>query len=447
MERVRGFGMASDDKRIEVLRRWIEDAAKEVDANLSVRLWNGETIPLGSAVTSDLVFALNDPDAIRRLIFAPNLLTAVELYVEGLLDIEGGSPLDASRAYDHMRVVRFGRSLSKIDLAKSLWPFVKPGAKGAGAKGADARAYARKVRAKFGQGREDREMISHHYDVGNDFYRLLLGPEMVYSPGYFADPEMGLEAAERRKLDVICRKLRLQPRDRMLDIGCGWGALACHAARAYGAHVLGVTLSTEQRDAAVARVEREGLADRVTIELRDYREVPPEGQFDKVAQVGMSEHLGIDNHDAHFQRVHDLLRPRGLHFHEAITRPATERIEDFRKRTVYQQIINRYIFPGGELDHIGLTCTNMERRRLEVIDVENVREHYERTCMLWVEKLWANREAAEAAASHQHVRLWLFYLTLFAVGLGRGVCSTFQVVASRRRTGPSGLPMERETFA
>ena len=433
--------MAGDDKRIEVLRRWIGEAAATIDANLSVRLWNGETLPLGRDVDGPIVLALNHPDAIRRLVFAPNLLTAVELYVEGLLDIEGGSPLDATKAYDHMDVVRFGKSLSKVELAKSLWPFVKPGAKGTG-----AGSYGRRVKAKFGAGREDMEMISHHYDVGNDFYRLLLGPEMVYSPGYFADPRMGLAEAEKRKLEIICRKLRLEPGDRMLDIGCGWGALACHAAREHGAHVLGVTLSQEQYAAARERVQAEGLEDRVTIELKDYRDVPVEGQFDKVSQVGMSEHLGIDNHDAHFQRVHDLLRPRGLHFHEAITRAATPRIEDFRKKTVYQQIINRYIFPGGELDYIGLTCTNMERRRLEVIDVENVREHYERTCILWTEKLWANREAAERAASHQHVRLWLFYLTLFAVGLGRGVCSTFQVVASRRRTGPSGLPMQREAF-
>ena len=427
------------DKRIETLRRWIGRAAAAIDADLSVRLWNGETLPLGSDVASPIVFALNDPEAVRRMVFRPNLLTAVELYVEGLIDIEGGTPLEASRCYDHMKVIRFARSLSKLDLAKSLWPFVKPGA----GRSDDAAAYGRRVRARFGRGREDKAMIAHHYDVGNEFYRLLLGPEMVYSPGYFASQDMDLAEAEVRKLDIICRKLRLEPGDRMLDIGCGWGALACYAAGKYGATVLGVTLSEEQYALAIERVRAAGLQDKVTIELKDYRDVPVEGQFDKISQVGMSEHLGIDNHDAHFKRVHDLLRPRGLHFHEAITRPATLDIAKFRRPTVYQKIINRYIFPGGELDHIGLTCTNMERRRLEVIDVENIREHYGRTCELWVERLWANREAATEAADHQRVRLWLFYLSLFAVGLDRGVCNTFQVVSSRRKVGSSGLPMER----
>ena len=427
------------DKQVEVLRRWISEAAATIDADLCVRLWNGETLPLGRDPSGDIVFVLNGPDAVRRMVFAPNLLTAVELYAEGLIDIEGGTPLEAAARYDHMRVVRFARSLSKVELAKSLWPFVKPSAAG----GSGVGAYGRRIGARFGRGREDKPMIAHHYDVGNAFYELLLGPEMVYSPGYFADEEMNLADAERRKLEIVCRKLRLEPGERLFDIGCGWGALACHAAREYGVHVHGVTLSEEQHRFALERVRREGLEDRVTIELKDYREVPAEGQFDKVCQIGMSEHLGIDNHDAHFKRVHDLLRPRGLHFHEAITRPATPKIEDFRKPTIYQKIINRYIFPGGELDHIGLTCTNMERRRLEVIDVENIREHYARTCRLWVEKLWENREAAVEAADWPRVRLWLFYLSMFAVGLDRGVCGTFQVVASRRRTGPSGLPMER----
>ena len=428
----------AEDAQLSALRRWIAEAAEAIDANLSVRLWNGETLPLGRDVTGPVVFVVNGPEAVRRMVFRPNLLTAVELFAEGVIDLEGGTPLDAAGCYDHMRVVRWGRALSKLRLARSLAPFLRESGSGTG-----VGAYARRIGRRFGRGREDRRMIAHHYDVGNAFYEQLLGPEMIYSPGYFADETMGLEAAERRKLEVICAKLRLRPGERMLDIGCGWGALACHAAREHGVHVLGVTLSEEQHAFATERVRREGLEDRVAIELKDYREVPAEGQFDKVSQVGMSEHLGLDNQAAHFQRVHDLLRPRGLHFHEAITRPVTPRPEDFRKPTVYQRIINRYIFPGGELDHIGLTCINMESHRLEVIDVENIREHYRRTCELWVERLWQNREAAVAVADWPRVRLWLFYLSMFAVGLDRGVCGTFQVVASRRKVGSSGLPMER----
>ena len=430
----------AEDRRAEVLKDWLGRIADGIDADLTVRLWTGETVPLGRNVASAIVLVVASPDAVRRLVFKPNLMTAVELYTEGLVDLEGGTPLDVVARVDYMRALTFFRSVSKADLAKALWPFVRPGGSDASVAGT---SYMDKVRARFGKGRDDTSMVQHHYDVGNDFYRLFLGPNMVYSPGYYATRETPLAEAEDAKLDIVCRKLRLKPGDRMLDIGCGWGALAIRAAGKFGAQVHGVTLSQEQFDLATENVARAGLSDQVTIELKDYRDVPAKEQFDAVCQVGMSEHLGLDNHDAHFQRVHDLLRPRGMHFHEAATRPATKDISAFRKSTVYQDIITRFIFPGGELDHVGLACTNMERHRLEVHDVENLREHYRLSLEHWARRLWQNREEAARIAGWPKTRLWLLYLSLFAVGFDRGTCGCFQIVSSRRRTGNAELPMTR----
>ena len=432
---------ADEDTRLATLRDWLTRLGEAIDADLSVRLWNGEVVPLGRTVTSDLVLAINTPDAVRRGILEPRLMTLVELNVEGLIEIEGGTPLDLVRAADYMRANRHLRSISKVELAKALWPFVsrrvESDATVAGT------SYMKRVRALFGKGRDDADMVQHHYDVSNEFYRLLLGPEMVYSPGYYADRETDLATAEREKLATVCRKLRLKPGHRLLDIGCGWGSLAITAARDFGAIVHGVTLSKEQFALACERVREAGLEDRITLELKDYRDIPAEGQFDAVCQVGMSEHLGLDNHDAFFQRVHDLLKPRGMYFHEAAQRPGLRDLKKYRTPTAFRDIITRFIFPGGELDFLGFATTGMEAHRLEVHDVENIREHYQRSLELWTQNLYENREAAGEAAGWPRVRLWLLYLSLFAVGFDRGVCTCFQIVASRRHTGPGPLPMAR----
>ena len=430
-----------EERRVAIVKEWVAKAAAAIDADASIRLWTGETLPLGRDVRGPIIFAVNAPEAVRRLVLAPDLMTLLELYVEGLLDIEGGTPLDAARSYDHMRALSFGRSLSKVELVRSLWPFMR-GEKGERGFGLE---YMRKVRSRHGRGRDDRAMVSHHYDVGNEFYALFLGPQLIYSPGYYATRDMALTQAEERKLDIVCAKLGVGPGTRMLDIGCGWGSLAIRAAER-GAHVVGVTLSDEQHALATERVRRAGLADRVRIELRDYRDVPAERQFDAVSQVGMAEHLGLDNHDDFYARVHDLLRPRGRYFHEVVHRAATRNRAAFRKPSVYQRIISRYIFPGGELDHVGMAVENMERFRLEVHDVENVREHYRLSLEHWVARLWTNRAEAERLVGWPRTRLWLFYMSLCAVGFDRGACTAFQITASRRKTGNSELPLSRRAW-
>ena len=424
-------------KRLEAARRLVDEVAAGLQADLSVRLWDGAVLPLGPGARSDIRLAVNTPAALRRLVLSPRLMTVVELYAAGDLDIEGGSPLEAARRWDHMRALRLARGLDKRRLLGALWPFVV----GRSGTGMHAPAFDRAVEAKVERGRDDKALIQFHYDLSNDFYGLFLDPEMVYSSAYFAGPDTPLDEAQAAKIDLTCRKLRLQPGDRFLEIGCGWGGVLCHAAKTYGVTAHGITLSQAQLDFAKAKIRRLGLEDRVTVELKAYGAL--EGEFDKIASIGMFEHVGLDNHDAYFTKMHTLLRPRGLYLHQATTRMATRDIKRFRRRTAYQDVITRFIFPGGELDYVGLTATNLERLGFEVIDVETWREHYQRTLEHWAERLYARREEAEAEVGPARTRLWLLYFALFALAFERNTVSDFQVLASKRRRGPSGLPWSR----
>jgi cyclopropane-fatty-acyl-phospholipid synthase len=242
---------------------------------------------------------------------------------------------------------------------------------------------------------------------------------------------------------MICRKLRLKSDETLLDIGCGWGALVCHAAKIYGVRAHGMTLSEEQFAYARDKVARLGLADRVTIELRDYSLV--EGQFDKIASIGMFEHVGIANHPTYFQTVNRLLKPGGLYLHHAIAlrSKSFERFRRRRRDAAAATAIGRYIFPGGELDHVGMSVANLELNNFEVHDVEAWREHYMRTTRFWHDRLSANRDAAEREVGREKTRLWIAYLAVVSIAFAQGTIGIFQTLASKRVRGPSGLPPTR----
>jgi cyclopropane-fatty-acyl-phospholipid synthase len=296
-------------------------------------------------------------------------------------------------------------------------------------------------RPSDGSERENKTNIQYHYDVSNAFYALFLDPEMVYSCAYFTDWENDIAQAQRDKLEMICRKLRLKEGERFLDIGCGWGALVCHAAQHHGVRAHGVTLSQTQFDLAQAKVKRLGLQYRVTLELRDYRTLT--GKFDKIASIGMFEHVGIDNHPAYFKTVARLLATDGIYLHHAITRPTKRNDKAFRKKRAEYAAVTRYIFPGGELDYIGMSVTNLERAGFQVHDVEGWREHYARTCRLWHDRLLVNYDKAVQEVGEPKTRLWLIYLAGCSLGFQRGTLNIFQTVASRKRRGASGLPPTR----
>jgi cyclopropane-fatty-acyl-phospholipid synthase len=228
----------------------------------------------------------------------------------------------------------------------------------------------------------------------------------------------------------------------MLDVGCGWSGLACWAAENYGVNVHGVTLSQAQLDHARARVRLLKLEDRVTLELKDYREVNEPGGYDAIAQVEMFEHAGFANHERHFNQMHRLLKPGGLYFHQASVRRGGR---DAIRPTATTRVITRFIFPGGELDTIGMTVTNLGRMGFETLDVEDMREHFELTLREWTRRLYENRETAYGMVGEARARLWLIYFALFAKGFERGSVLVYQTVAQRRRPGPSGLPLDRKS--
>ena len=422
--------------RLQGARAIVAEIARHLEADASVELWNGEVLPLGPRARDDIRIRIASPAAIGRLVRSPKLTTLVEVYLSGDLDITGGSPLEALGRWDHLKAVHLKRNVDRAAVLRAALPFLtarKPADAGMG--------FAARVRRIAGRGRDDLAMIQFHYDVSNAFYALFLGREMQYSAAVFDAADQDLDAAQEAKLDLICRKLRLAPGKRLLDIGCGWGGLACHAAERFGATVHGVTLSQAQHDAARDRVRARGLEGKVRIELRDYRTLDAPEAYDAISQIGMFEHVGIDNHDTFFAQMARLLAPAGLYLHQATTRRATRDLSRFRKRTAYMKVINRWIFPGGELDYLGMTATNLERWGFEVRDVETMREHYYLTLKAWSERLYARREEAVAEAGLTRTRLWLLYFALSCMGFWRGVLCDFQTLAQKKVTGLSGLPL------
>jgi cyclopropane-fatty-acyl-phospholipid synthase len=278
----------------------------------------------------------------------------------------------------------------------------------------------------------DAKAIAHHYDVSNEFYALFLDPLMVYTCAYYRDPDGKLEQAQQDKLDHVCRKLELTRGETMLDIGCGWGSLAIWAAQHYGVNARGVTLSRAQADHATARIRREGLADRCRVDHLDYRDLPPDLTFDKIAAVGVIEHVGIPNYPAFFGGVRARLRDGGLYLNHGI-------VHEFHwKPTSQTEFLYRHVFPNGDLAGLSETLTEIERARLEILDVEGLRLHYARTCRHWVERLRARADEARALAGERTYRTWLLYLTCSAVAFEGGSIGLYQVLTRKHRDAVVG---------
>ena len=257
----------------------------------------------------------------------------------------------------------------------------------------------------------DARAIAHHYDVSNEFYALFLDPLMIYTCAYYRDPNGKLEQAQQDKLDLVCRKLDLRAGESLLDIGCGWGSLALWAAQHYGARAHGVTLSRAQADYATERIRSEGLQDRCRVEYLDYRDLPADVTYDKIAAVGVIEHVGVPNYPAFLGGVRARLKDGGLYLNHGI-------VHDFHwKRTSQIEFLYRYVFPNGDLAGLSETLTEMERAGWEIVDVEGLRLHYARTCRQWVERLDARADEARALVGERTYRTWRLYLTCSAVAL------------------------------
>src|SRR5215212_4122877 len=422
--------------RLGMFRELLSDAHRALDLQFGFELWDGSTIP-ADLPSYAMRLVVRRESVIAALVRRPNLDTVLNAYVAGLIDLKNGTIFDLADQRPQKAGKRL-KALSKLKALKTAYHFLRAPAD-------MPRPLARvedNPDARDGRPQTNKKNVAYHYDVSNDFYRLFLDPEMVYTCAYFQpDWHDDLARAQRDKLDMICRKLRLKPGERLLDIGCGWGALICHAAQHYGVKATGVTLAEEQAKLARERIARLGLQDRVEVVLKDYTQM--EGEFDKISSIGMFEHVGIANHPVYFQTVHRLLKPRGLYLHHTIARRAKRSDRAFRKLKPEYRALTRYIFPGGELDHLGMSIANLERFGFEVHDVEGWREHYQRTTRLWWENLNAHRVEAEAEVGPETTRLWLLYLAGCSLAFERGAVGINQALASKRTRGPSGLPPTR----
>ena len=427
----------SEAKRLEAVRGLLGDVHRALGLQFGFELWDGSTVP-ADLPASAMRLVIARESVVAALVRRPRLDTVINAHVAGLLDLKNGTLFDLADQRPQGKLGRKLKGVSRLGAIATAAQFLR----------APADMPRPLDRPREGTGSRDgkpssnKANIAYHYDVSNDFYRLFLDPEMVYTCAYFQpDWHDDLARAQRDKLDMICRKLRLKPGERLLDIGCGWGALICHAAQHYGVKATGVTLAEEQAALAREKVVRLGLQDRVKVVLKDFTQM--EGEFEKISSIGMFEHVGIANHPTYFRTVHRLLKPRGLYLHHCIARRAKRSDRAFGRLKPEAKAIMRYIFPGAELDHLGMSVANLERYGFEVHDVEAWREHYQRTTRLWWENLNANRATAEAEVGPETTRAWLLYLAGVSLGFERGVIGVNQTLASKRTRGPSGLPPSR----
>ncbi|WP_213662333.1 C17 cyclopropane fatty acid synthase CfaB [Stutzerimonas stutzeri] len=379
---------------------------KDLQLPLRLRLWDGSDIDIGPSPSVTLV--IRDPELVAQLA-RPSLDLLGTAYVEGLIDLQG--PV--------AEVIRIGDTITRV-LGEDNLPLP-----------------TREAHDKA----TDAEAISYHYDLSNAFYQLWLDRDMVYSCAYFETGDEELEQAQQAKLRHLCRKLRLKPGERLLDVGCGWGGLARYAAREFGVQVLGITLSQQQLELARERVDAEGLAGQVTLELMDYRDLPRDGRFDKVVSVGMFEHVGLVNLPLYCQRLFDAVRPGGLVMNHGITAHHTD------GRPVGHgagEFIDRYVFPHGELPHLVNISGSISDAGLEIVDVESLRLHYARTLEFWSARLEANLEQARQLVPERALRIWRLYLAGCAYGFRHNWINLHQILASKPHAdGSHELPWSR----
>jgi len=392
------------------IEKMIGQLRRQASLPLAIELWNGKRYALGDSTTVTL--RVPAAAAVKYLANA-DLAKLGEAYVEGHIDVEG--PIgDAIRSAE--------------SLARRL--------------GGERKGRLPQVLKNLHTKKNDSAAIRYHYDVSDDFYRLWLDERMVYSCAYYRTGEETLDEAQVQKLDHICRKLRLAPGDRFLDIGCGWGALVMHAVQHYGVRALGVTLSQNQHALASKHIRAAGLEDRCEVRVQDYRDIPGEGAFDKIASVGMFEHVGLKNLPVYFGAVRRLLADGGIVLNHGITSVDPE------SRTVglgAGDFIGKYVFPHGELPHLSLVIREMGAAGLEVMDSETLRLHYAKTLEHWSARLEANLDRAREYAGEKRLRIWRTYLAGCAHAFAEGWVSIQQVLAVKggdARRNP--LPWSRE---
>jgi cyclopropane-fatty-acyl-phospholipid synthase len=390
------------------LAAWVEGVTSQTKLPLRVELWNGQKIDFSNDVPR-VTIRLPQASAARYLL-TPSLSNLGTAYVEGAIEVRGA-------AHDMIDIVNaLARSTLKAD-----------------------GKLARIVRSFTHDRKRDAESIRYHYDVSNEFYQQFLDPQMVYSCAYFARGDEDLATAQIGKIDHILAKIRVQPGHTLLDIGCGWGALVIRAAQKFGARCVGITLSENQCALARERVKAAGLEHLVEIRLQDYRDV--RGTFDRITSVGMFEHVGIRHLPDYFAIIHRLLAEDGVAMNHGITSTDPDNGE-----TPYGggEFIQKYVFPHGELAHIGEVLKAMQRGGLEAYDVENLRRHYARTLSIWTDNFEARAERARDLVGEKRFRIWHIYLAGCSYAFDQDWISLYQIVCGKAGRHPRVLPWSRE---
>jgi cyclopropane-fatty-acyl-phospholipid synthase len=403
--------------------------------NVSVRLWDGTSLRVGQGTSPDGNFTLvfRTPEAVWAAVLGRDPLALADAYFRGEMDIEGDF-FAALSLKDHLTALQ----IPATEKLRAAVTALRLRFLNSGAMHAVPAAFSAAPRIKAHSKMENRKAIHFHYDVSNEFYALWLDQAMIYSCAYFETPDTDLATAQQAKLEHICRKLSLRAGEHILDIGCGWGALVIYAAKNYGVRAHGVTLSPQQLAIAQQRIQQAGLTDQVRVELLDYRDMAGESKYDKIASVGMFEHVGLKNLPTYFTTVHRLLKPRGLFLNHGITHEA----EGWEK-TVSTEFINRYVFPDGQLDTISNIQRVMERAKFEIADVEALRPHYAMTLRHWVARLERNRARALQYVSESTYRVWRLYMAACALQFESGEIGIYQVLANKRTLGKPDLPLTR----
>jgi cyclopropane-fatty-acyl-phospholipid synthase len=394
------------------------------DLPLAVEAYDGSrTGPEDAPAT----LVVRTPEALSRVITAPGELGLARAYVAGDLDIRG--PIWALLALrDRLPNVRLApKALLRVVQELGGWRKIRR---------LEPPPEEAHLRGRRHSQQRDAAAVSHHYDVSNAFYQMVLGPSLTYSCAVFHDPGDTLEQAQANKYELICRKLDLQPGMRLLDVGCGWGGMVMHAAREHGVRAVGVTISSRQAELAEKRVGEAGLSDQVAIRLQDYREID-DGPYDGISSIGMFEHVGESRLAEYFARLHSLLRPGGRVVNHGISRPPGS-----KARLPRRSFINRYVFPDGELHEVGRVVSVMQEAGFEVRHVESLREHYALTLRRWVANLEAHWDAAVEEAGEARARVWRLYMAGSAVNFEAGRTNIHQVLGvPRSDDGTSGMPL------
>lgn len=387
----------------EQLSRYLGKIRQTHPVPARVVLWDGTEIPLGD--DTPVTIRLRDRRAVTKLL-SPTLDRLGDAYVHGNIDIDGPLPaairvaseLAANNA-QRTRPARRRRRLGQLP----AW----------------ARRHTRVA---------DKQAISYHYDVSNAFYARFLDEQMVYSCAYYESPDMTLEQAQSAKLDLICRKLSLREGHELLDIGCGWGAMAIHAARHYGARVTGVTLSENQLELARQRVTAAGLQDRITLRLQDYRDIPERDFFDRIVSIGMFEHVGLRHLRQYFEQMMLMAKPGAMVLNHGITSSDADSGETANGAG---EFIGKYVFPNGELPHVSLAISELSRSGLELVDAESLRRHYGKTLWAWADRFETALPELAELAPQETVRIWRAYLAGCAYAFDNAWVNIYQLLAAK----------------